>query len=117
MTPSEQPTPPEGLPDQLVADLNQLSADELRKTIVHAQELLRAQEERDSPVEPGPREDILRVTEHEGYTEVVKQFRCREGCDECPHGPYLYHVKEETHPSGDTHTKWSFIGTVETEDS
>ena len=113
MAPSDQPTPPEGLPDRLVAALTQLSADGLRKTIIHAQELLRAREERDSPVNPGPGEDILRVTEHDGYTEVVKRFRCTDGCDRCPHGPYLYQVREETHPGGDTHTNWSFIGAVE----
>jgi hypothetical protein len=117
MIPSDQPTPPEGLPDTLVDDLNQLSADELRKAVIHAQELLRAQEEHDPPVDPGPGEDILQVTEYEGYTEVVKQFRCADGCDECPHGPYLYQVKEETHPDGDTHTKWSFIGAVEDEEA
>jgi len=117
MASSDSPTPPEGLPDQLVADLDELSADGLRKAIIYAQELLRAQEEPDSPVDPGPGEDILRVTEYDGYTEVVKQFRCTDGCDECPHGPYLYHVTEEVHPSGDTHTKWSLIGKVETDDS
>lgn len=113
MTGSDRPTPPEGLPDRLVADLAQLSAADLRKAVIYAQELLRAQEAHDSPVDPGPGEDVLRVTEDDGYTEVVKQFRCSEGCDECPHGPYLYHVREETHPSGETHTKWSFIGAVE----
>jgi hypothetical protein len=109
---SERPTAPEGLPEEIATTLSELRPEELRKTIIHAQELLRFYDESDSLVEPGPNEDILRTTEHEGYTEVVKQFSCAEGCDECPHGPYLYHVSEEPRPEGGTHLKWRFIGPV-----
>ncbi|WP_424005548.1 hypothetical protein ACOZ4I_19435 (plasmid) [Haloarcula salina] len=109
---SDAPTPPEGIPDRVVAELNELTPDELRNTIIHAQELLQFQEESSSPIEPGPGEDIIRVTEHEGYTEVVKQYSCTEGCDDCPHGPYLYHVREEPRPEGGTHFHWTFLGKV-----
>ncbi|MFW6435348.1 MAG: hypothetical protein ACOCY1_03110 [Halovenus sp.] len=112
---SEPPTPPEGLPDRLVSDLRELSDEELRMAIIHAQELLQAHGEHPSGIEPGPGEDIIRVSEHEeeGYTEVVKTVNCVEGCDNCPHGPYLYHVTEEPRPEGETKTHWSFIGKVE----
>ncbi|WP_149783115.1 hypothetical protein [Halorubrum aquaticum] len=108
----EDPTPPEGLPDRLVAELEDLSPEDLRKTIVHARELLRFHEERDLPIEPEPGEDVVRITEHEGYTEVVKRLPCEDGCDDCPHGPYVYHVTEEPQPDGETKVHWSFIGEV-----
>lgn len=112
----DRPTPPEGLPDTLAKELNQLSPEELRNVIIHAEELLQFASETDSPVKPGPGEDILRVTEQSGYTEVVKQVTCAEGCADCPHGPYLYHVKEEPRPEGGTHEHWSFIGAVSAEE-
>ena len=109
---SAKPTPPDGLPDAVAAELAALNPEQLRNAIVHAQELLRSQEEGSSPVEPGAGEDVLRVAEHDGYTEVVKRVTCADGCDECPHGPYLYHVTEEARPDGRTHDHWSFIGSV-----
>jgi len=109
---SEKPTPPEGLPSGLAEALAKQTPEELRNTIIHAQELLQFHHETDSPIEPGPGEDILQVTEHDGYTEVIKQYMCAEKCEDCPHGPYLYHVREEERPEGGTHLHWSFIGDV-----
>ena len=109
---SERPTPPEGLPEEIVSDLNRLTAEELHKTIVHAQELLQSASTHRSPVEPKPGDDVVRVTEHEGYTEVVKWVRCGEDCGDCPHGPYLYHVTEEPQPEGGEKQHWTFIGEV-----
>ncbi|GAA0718702.1 hypothetical protein J2744_001525 [Halorubrum trapanicum] len=113
---SERPTPPEGLPPNLVNALTDCSPGELRKAIVHAQELLHYHGEAELPVAAEDNEDIVRVTEHEGYTEVVKQFRCADGCDECPHGPYLYHVTEEPQPDGSHKVHWSFMGGVRVEE-
>lgn len=113
---SKKPTPPEGLPDRLVSDLDQLNDDQLRKTIIHAQELLQFHEETSSPIEPGPGEDIVRITEHDGYTEVVKRVPCAEGCSDCPHGPYLYHVRQERHSDGEETPHWTFLGTVQPDD-
>jgi hypothetical protein len=107
---TNEPTPPEGLPERLVADLAELTPDELRKTVIHARELLQFHEEIELPIELDSGDDILRVTEHDGYTEVVKQVYCHDGCDDCPHGPFLYHVTEEPQPGGGTRTHWSFIG-------
>jgi|GEM_PF-278657 hypothetical protein len=111
-SPANEPTPPEGVPDQLATDLPQLTPDELRNTIIYAQELLQFHDETASPIEPGPNEDIIRATERDGYTEVVKRTTCAEGCDDCPHGPYLYHVKEESRPEGGTKVRWMFLGEV-----
>lgn len=69
---STEPTPPEGLPDSLSAELESLSAEQLRKTIVHARELLQFRDETECPIELEPGDDIRRVTEHDGYTEVAK---------------------------------------------
>jgi hypothetical protein len=110
------PTPPEGLPEHVSDALADLDGHELRKAIVHAQELLRAAEETELPIEPGPGEDILRTTEHDEYTEVVKTVTCAEGCEDCPHGPYLYHVTEEPRPEGGEHTHWKFMGDVHEEE-
>ncbi len=59
--------------------MSDLSTKELRKTIIHAQELLQAKGEHASPVEPQPGDDIIRATEHEGYTEVVKEVTLLSG--------------------------------------
>jgi len=113
---SDAPTPPDGVPESLASALGQLTPEELRNTIIHAQELLRFHGETGSPIEPGPGEDILRATERDGYTEVVKQLSCSDGCEDCPHGPYLYHVREEARPEGGTHLHWTFVGTVSADD-
>jgi len=113
---SADPTPPAGLPDSLVSELDQLNPEELRKTIIHAQELLNVQEESQPLVEPAPGEDIIRVTEKQGYTEVVKKTLCYEDCEECPHGPYLYHVTEKALPKGGSKTYWTLIGEMYTDE-
>jgi len=112
---STDPTPPAGLPDSLVSELDRLNTEELRKTIIHAQELLNAQEESRPLVEPAPGEDILRVTERDGYTEVVKKMPCDEDCNDCLHGPYLYHVKERATPDGGSKTFWTLIGEIQSD--
>lgn len=113
---SEKPTPPDGLPDSFVAELGDLSPENLRRTIVHARELLQHRADAPSPVELNPGEDVIRIEEKDAYTEVVKRVPCAEGCEDCPHGPYLYHVTEEQRPGGGTHTHWTFIGEVAPED-
>ncbi|WP_299335439.1 hypothetical protein [Haloplanus sp.] len=110
--PSE-PTPPDGLPDGLATELHGCTAEELRNVVVHAQELLQHRREPGSPIDPGPGEDVVRVTERDGYTEVVKRQPCAGGCPDCPHGPYLYHVREETLLDGGTNHHWTFLGEVQ----
>lgn len=109
---TNSPTPPEGLSDQFVEELHGLNADELRKAIIHAQELLNEGEEHSAIIEAKPGEDIIDITEHTRHTEVVKRVPCGEDCSECPHGPYLYHVNEETKPNGETDLHWEFLGRV-----
>ncbi|EMA22965.1 hypothetical protein C442_08056 [Haloarcula amylolytica JCM 13557] len=115
-SPADEPTPPEGVPDRVATDLPELTPEELRNTIIYAQELLQFHDETASPIEPGPNEDIIRATERDGYTEVVKLASCAQGCDDCPHGPYLYHVKQESRPEGGTKARWMFLGEVYPDD-
>ena len=113
---SDRPTPPEGLSAQIVSDLNELTPEELRKAIIYAQALVQSEGKQQSPVEPKPGDDIIRAVEHEGYTEVVKSVRCGDDCDDCPHGPYLYHVTEEPRPEGGEKPHWTFIGEVKSDE-
>ena len=113
---SRTPDPPEELSDRLVAELEALPPRELRSAVVFARELLQSHDATDFPADPELGDDVLSVTEHEGYTAVVKRHVCEEGCDDCPHGPYLYHVTEETLPNGTHETHWTFIGQVNAED-
>lgn len=106
------PTPPEELPDDVATMLQGLDEQNLRRVIIHAQELLQATATGVTEIEPHPSEDILRTTDRDGYTEVVKQVRCADGCEDCPHGPYLYHVTRESRPEGGEHNHWKFIGQV-----
>jgi hypothetical protein len=59
-------------------------------------------------------EEIIDVEEGHGYTKVVKTQPCAHGCDECPHGPYLYHVRAEKSPeSGEPSLHWEFIEPIQ----
>ncbi|WP_247731320.1 hypothetical protein [Halovivax limisalsi] len=111
-----EPTPPEGLPDELASTLHQLRPEELRRTIIHAQELLNYNHESPSPVEPKPGDDILSVTEHEGYTEVIKYVTETVNGTESRVGPFHYHVTEERHPDGTVKPYWKFIGDINLDD-
>lgn len=64
-------------------------------------------------IEPGPGEEIVRIGERPGYTMVVKRQPCAEGCRNCPHGPYLYHVREEPRPEGGQKLQWTDLGPVD----
>jgi len=52
------------------------------------------------------------VTEHDGYTEVVKHSHPGEEGSDGDRGPYLYHVTQERHPDGTEKPHWTFIGVV-----
>ncbi|WP_247730828.1 hypothetical protein [Halovivax limisalsi] len=111
-----EPTPPEGLPEEIATALHQLRAEELRKTIIHAQELLNYDDENPSPVEPNPGDDILRIIEHDGYTEVVKYVTETVNGKQHRMGPFHYHVTEERHPDGSRKPYWKFIGEIDIDD-
>ena len=106
------PAPPEDLPPAAADALRTLDGHDLREAIVYAQELLHARHEPLPSVEPMEDEEIVRVTERDGYLEVHKRHRRSDG--ELG-GCYVYHVTREQHPNGTVRHRWSLIGRVEEE--
>lgn len=107
------PIAPSTLPDEAVAVLDDLSEAELRAAIDYARDRLRfAHPSTVDQIEEQEGEAIDRIEKRNGYTEVVKRQPCTKGCDDCPHGPYLYHVHEEQHPDGSTHLHWTYLGRI-----
>ena len=110
---SEVPAPPPNLPAELVELLDGLDETELQAAIDYAQARRRfVHSDVTDRIEARPGEEILRVEERDGYTEVLKRLPCAEGCADCPHGPYLYHVYEEQRPEGGSRLHWTYLGRV-----
>ncbi|MFC7058335.1 hypothetical protein [Halovenus salina] len=109
-----EPEAPSLLSPALVETLDNLDEAELRAVIDYAterQDFLHTAVA--DNIEPGTGEEIVSIEEQVGYTEVIKREPCDDGCDECPHGPFLYHVREETRPDGDTKLHWHYLGPVQ----
>ncbi|MFC5972038.1 hypothetical protein ACFPYI_11925 [Halomarina salina] len=102
------------VPEELRTSVDELDERAVRTLVEYCRRRL---DELHDPVsthlEPQPGEEFVEVTEREAYTEVVKREPCAEGCSDCPHGPFLYHVTEERHPDGTTHLHWASLGPVE----
>lgn len=107
------PEPPQALPSDVVAVVDRLDETELRAVIDYAREREKyLHPTMTDQIETAPGEEILEVEERSGYTEVLKREPCGEDCGECPHGPYLYHVREQEGPDGETKLRWSYLGPV-----
>ncbi|WP_227353853.1 hypothetical protein [Haladaptatus salinisoli] len=105
------------VPDQIADELSALDDGSLREAISYAQTLLEERTEPTTQIEEGPGEEIISIKEQDGYTLVTKKQPCAEGCDNCPHGPYLYRVRVEQSPvDGKPKLHWSFLGRVEAGD-
>jgi hypothetical protein len=102
------------LPDELVERLSRLDESDLRAAISYAKSLLSPVPAVEDLLEERPGEEILEVENQDRHTKVVKMQPCAQGCDECPHGPYLYHVRVETYPSdgAEPSLHWDFLGLV-----
>ncbi|WP_267643446.1 hypothetical protein [Haloarchaeobius amylolyticus] len=106
------PEPPRDLPDDVV-DALQAHADDphvVRESVIYAQELLNRLHEDSSEIVPQGDEEILRITERPGYTEVVK--RNHPDSEDA----YLYFVTREPHPEGDDHLRWRVVGQVDVDE-
>lgn len=108
--PSDGPAPPADFPESVASILQQLNVHDLRETIIYAQELLQHHHVPPDQIEPAPGEEIVEMTEHPGYTKVVKRQPCGTDCDDCPHGPYVYHVSREELPNGQEQLHWVLLG-------
>jgi hypothetical protein len=107
----DPPDPPATLPESLEPILQDLSDHQLRELMDYCGALMQFHDEQLlEEIEAGPGEELVHVEERDGYTEVVKRIPCGEDCDDCPHGPYLYHVRTVPDREGGSHLKWEFIG-------
>lgn len=112
----ERPTRPERVPEALLDALDDLDADGLRAVHEYVEgRLAYTSTSVGDLIEAGPGEEIVEVTEYDGYTLVSKRVPCEAGCRDCPHGPYLYSVRAERRPDGDTSLHWSYVGRVRDE--
>ena len=111
---TDTPSPPPGLPRRIATQLRTLDDHTLRETISYLGDVLEAHHHQalEQEIEAIPDHELVRVTDHEGYVEVVRGHRCAEGCSECPHGPYLYHVSSVRHPEGEETLQWDLIGPI-----
>lgn len=109
-----EPLEPRGvLPSTAVELIDTLDERELQATIDYAQKRLHhVHPTVTEQIEAQADEEIVRKEKRDGYTEVVKSQSCPEGCADCPHGPYLYHVTEEKHSDGSTSLHWVYLGRV-----
>lgn len=105
---------PDDLPDELAERVSRLDESELRELISYARSLLPRPPTVDDLLEERPGEEIIDVESEDAYTRVVKTQPCAEGCEDCPHGPYLYHVRVKPSPAdGESPSlRWDFLGPV-----
>ena len=105
---------PAGLPDDVADSLRDLDDHTLRETIGFIRGVLATHhhDHLEAAIESIPEDELVSVTEHDEYTEVVRRHPCPEGCADCPHEPYLYHVKSVPHLGEEDRLKWDLIGPV-----
>lgn len=102
-----------GVPEPLAEELASLDDAALRSAVSYGQALLADRSEPTAGVEAAPGEEIVSIDDRGGYTLVAKRQPCADGCDGCPHGPYLYRVRAEPPTGDETRTlHWSFLGRV-----
>lgn len=111
----DDPTLPDTVPSSFAETLDDLDDDQLRQTAEYVQSLMSRSQPVSDEIEAAPGEEIVRITEHDTYTGVVKREPCAEGCEQCPHGPYLYTVRRERSPHGEDALHWTYVGRVEVE--
>lgn len=96
---TSDPSPPAMLSAELASQLAGLDESELQAIITYAHAVLLDNPSPTDLLEEQPGEEILDVIERDGHTEVIKKQPCAEGCDECPHGSYLYRVRVQMYPN------------------
>lgn len=103
MSDRSDPPPSVNLPEDLVAQLQELDKHQLHETIYYAQTLLNRQLESGEGALEIDDENVVQVEERSGYTEVVR----RE-----PFGDVLYHVVNIRNLEGTEKLEWRYIGPI-----
>lgn len=106
----QQPTPPDVLPPPVATGLSQLDDESVRAVLDYGQALLNARLDPSARIKASPNEEIVSIEDHGTHTTVIKRQDCTDGCDECPHGLYLYHVRSESDIPGDQGLHWAYTG-------
>ena len=105
-------TPPDFLSPSVATELSELDAEEIRAVLDYVESLSNARSKPASMIEAGPTEEIAFIEDHGSYTTVGKSDDCATGCENCPHGPYLYRVSYEKQLTGGYGLHWSYLGKV-----
>ena len=109
--PIDAPEPPTNLSEELIKEIDSLSAQDLRTLVKYARYRI---EYLETPIpdliEPDDDEEIIRIEEYDIYTIVVKGEKCEESCEDCPHDPRVFVVTIEPEMDGERHLHWEDIG-------
>ena len=104
------PSPPEGVPEELIAVLRSSSDPQLREIIDYAQQRLRERPPITDAVESRHGEELVRVDDHGGYTVAIVERPDETGE---PHGPDAYRVKWEPRIDDEGgRYRWHYLGRV-----
>ena len=107
---SSQTDPPEDVPEELIAVLQNSADSQLRETINYARQLLSEHPPITDAVESRHGEELVRVTDHGVYTIAI--VVCPDEPDEA-RGPFAYRVKWEPGiDDGEGRYKWHYLGKV-----
>jgi len=109
MTPSD-PTPPEDVPEELLAALRSSNNAQLREIINYAQQLLHEHSSITDEIESRPGEELVRVEDHGAYTIVIVERPDETGE---ARGPFAYRVKWERNIDDEEgRYEWHYLGRV-----
>ena len=109
MTASEA-DPPEDVPEELIAVLQNSGDSQLRETINYAQQLLRGHPPITDAVESRHGEELVRVEDHGACTIAIV---VRPDAPGEAHGPFAYRVRWEPNIEDEGgRYKWHYLGKV-----
>ncbi len=104
---TERPT---DVPDELIAALEGSSDSQLREIIHYAQQLLREHPPLTDAIESRNGEELVRLTDHDGYSIVIVE-RPEEPVE--ARGPFAYRVNWMPSMSeGEGQYRWHYLGRV-----
>lgn len=103
-----EPDPPDAVPDEITAALEDVSDRQLRTIIHYAQQRLREHPSLTESIESREGEELVRIEDHGQYTLVVVERPDGEAG-----GPFAYRVRWEPHIEYDGgRYRWHYLGKV-----